>query len=81
MEVHNPLTRQYHHVLGLETFRTARHGEFYRVTFNERLETSSLYCGMVDEDASPGCATYESMALVIVKPLYRALFFHRSLNI
>jgi hypothetical protein len=42
-----------HHILGLETFRAFRNGEFNCVSFTERLVTGGLYCGMEDQDVIP----------------------------
>ena len=67
---------QLYDVLGLKPLGTLGDRELDLIAFVKRLESRCLNGRMVHEDIVSGSATYESVALVVVEPLYCSLLFH-----
>jgi hypothetical protein len=67
---------QLYDVLGLKPLGTLGDRELDLIAFVKRLESCCLNGRMVHEDIVSGSATYESVALVVVEPLYCSLLFH-----
>jgi len=67
---------QLYDVLGLKPLGTLGDRELDLIAFVKRLESCCLNGRMVHEDIVSGIATYESVALVVVEPLYCSLLFH-----
>jgi len=67
---------EFHYFGSLEAFGAFGSGEFNGISFIKRFITTPLYCGMMHENVFTGSWTDEAIALVIVEPLYCALFFH-----
>src|SRR5215472_12073652 len=65
-------------LFGLQTLGTFGNQEFYSLALSEGAETVSLNGGVVHEDVTAGRALDESVALRVVEPFHRALFFIHS---
>src|SRR4029434_10820112 len=68
-----------HHVGRLEPFGALADSELNGLTFVERLVALFLNRTMVNEYVGSRTALDETIALLIVKPLHYALFFHAFL--
>jgi hypothetical protein len=74
----NGLPLELYHLLSLQAFRAFCNGEFYGIALAQGLETSCLYCGVVDKNIISGSAFDKTVPFFVVKPLDRTLFFHFS---
>ena len=59
-----------HVVWGPKPLRTSWHFELNTIAFVERLESGSLSSRMMRENITPGLATDESVALLLVEPFF-----------
>jgi hypothetical protein len=69
---------QLYYILSLVSFRPLGNIEFNLVALVQRFESSSLNSRMVNENIITRSAPDETVALLVVKPLHSALFFHLS---
>src|SRR3990172_7227715 len=70
---------EFHDVFSLQTLGALGDREFHALALGERLEPGCLNGGVVDENVPAGSALDKSIALRVVKPLHRALFFFHVL--
>jgi len=65
----------FYDVFSLQSLGTLGDSEFHRVALVERPESSRLNRRVMYKNVIAGSALNEPIALGVVKPLYRALFF------
>ncbi len=71
-------TLKLHNILSLISLRPFCYVELNLIALIQRFETSGLNSGMVNENIIPRSAPDKSVALLVIEPLYRTLFFHLS---